>query len=57
MDDYDMSMHIMRENLPDSDPREDECESVHWKSSQTSNRALDTLMREAQNATRPGEWP
>ncbi|KAJ7078508.1 hypothetical protein C8R44DRAFT_96875 [Mycena epipterygia] len=54
-DDYDMSMHTMRENLPESDRRDDECDSVHWKSSQTSNRALDTLMREAQNAMRPAQ--
>ncbi|KAJ6461016.1 hypothetical protein C8R45DRAFT_1081027 [Mycena sanguinolenta] len=54
--DIDMDMHAMRDTLPQSqaddaanDGREDL--EVQWKSSQTSNRALDSLMLEAaQNA-------
>ncbi|KAJ7182606.1 hypothetical protein C8R43DRAFT_1228961 [Mycena crocata] len=44
--DLDMDMHSMRENLP-----EDEC--VQWKSSQTTNYALDSLMAEAQRMHQP----
>jgi hypothetical protein len=41
----------MRDAGPDSDPLEREDLEVQWKSSQTSNRALDSLMLEAaQNA-------
>ncbi|KAJ7717989.1 hypothetical protein B0H16DRAFT_433383 [Mycena metata] len=46
MDLDDLDMHTMRDNLPEND--ESDCDSVQWKSSQTTNRALDSLLLEAQ---------
>ncbi|KAJ7025611.1 hypothetical protein C8F04DRAFT_134494 [Mycena alexandri] len=46
MDLDDLNMHTMRDNLPEND--ESDCDSVQWKSSQTTNRALDSLLLEAQ---------
>ncbi|KAJ7167575.1 hypothetical protein C8R46DRAFT_1093463, partial [Mycena filopes] len=45
--DSDLDMHTMRDNLPGEEDDGD-CDSVQWKSSQTTNRALDSLMLEAQ---------
>lgn len=55
-DNYDMNLHPMNDfairdfTLPEIDPHEVEPEddAVQWKASQTSNRALDSLMLEAQ---------
>ncbi|KAJ7723282.1 hypothetical protein DFH07DRAFT_856034, partial [Mycena maculata] len=54
--DYDMPMPLQPLPIADSDENDD---SVQWTSSQTTNRALDSLMLEAQNArqrNRVSEW-